>query len=76
MMVPESMQHEGLRACDDIIKIFITSQPSLFDLLELPKLGEAIGERSSSRVDEQLAGLVSEQLEDWASVSFHIRVSL
>ena len=40
MRVPQEMRDKGIYQCEDIIKVFVTSQPSSFDLLELPKLGE------------------------------------
>jgi len=35
-MVPPEMREKGHRQCEDIIKVFVTSQPTSFDLLELP----------------------------------------
>jgi len=76
MMVPERMKEKRLQLCEDIIKVFVTPQLSLFDLLELPKVGEAMEKISPSRADEQQVRFVPEQPEDWASPNFHIRVSL
>ncbi|KAF8852182.1 hypothetical protein BDZ45DRAFT_659532 [Acephala macrosclerotiorum] len=39
MRVPDRMQEQGYRSCRDIVKVFITSRPTSFDLLELPRLG-------------------------------------
>jgi hypothetical protein len=36
MKIPEQMKKKGYRWCDDIVKVLITSQPTSFDLLELP----------------------------------------
>ena len=73
MTVPDRMKEKGLQKCDDIIKVLVTTQPTLFDLLELPKLGEAMEKKPPSRTDEQQSSFV---LEDWASLDFHISVSL
>ena len=37
-MVPARMKENGHCACEDVVKVFVTSQPTSFDFLELPKL--------------------------------------
>ncbi|KAF7506159.1 hypothetical protein GJ744_012223 [Endocarpon pusillum] len=37
MKVPEQMKEKDYRSCEDIVKVFVTSQPTSFDLLELPR---------------------------------------
>jgi hypothetical protein len=74
MTVPEWMTEKGLRACTDFIKVFVTPELSLFDLLELPRLGEGMKSASMSRVDRQQIGVLPE--EDWDSFTFEIRVSM
>jgi hypothetical protein len=71
-MVPTEMREKGIRQCEDMIKVFITSQPTSFDLLELPKFGQAIKERNTSRVYHKYR----EVSEEWAALNFLIRTSL
>ncbi|KAL1903775.1 hypothetical protein Sste5344_010526, partial [Sporothrix stenoceras] len=40
MTVPEDMIVDGRGSCEDIIKVFVTSNATSLDLLELPRLGE------------------------------------
>jgi hypothetical protein len=68
--VPPEIREGGHGHCEDIIRLFITSQPTSFDLLELPKLGKLINRsktNTSSREDS------FDSPEDWAALSFTIR---
>lgn len=70
MTIPPELYKEGL--CEDIIKVFITSQPTLFDFLELPKLHELAKTNAGDR-----AGYSNNPvLEDWAAFNFPIRTIL
>jgi len=72
MMIPERMRAKGYHSCRDIIKVFATSQPTSFDLLELPRLGEPAKTPAASRTGrEERNGL-----ENWAAVNFHIYTCL
>ena len=72
MKVPDRIKEEGHSSCEDIIKIFITSQPTSFESLELPRLYESINERRTNRTSrEDDAGL-----ENWTAVNFPIHISL
>lgn len=71
MRVPDRMKAQGHRWCDVIIKIIVTSQPTSFDLLELPRLGELVKASKPHRIDQ-----LGEVPEDWAAMGFHIRTSL
>ena len=71
-MVPTGMREKGIRQCEDMIKVFITSQPTSFDLLELPKFGQAIKERNTRRVYHKYR----EVSEEWAALNFLICTSL
>lgn len=72
MMVPDQMKERGHSSCEDIVKIFITSQPTSFDLLELPKLCEPTKARNVDMASRE-SGAAS---ENWASMKFPIQVSL
>jgi hypothetical protein len=71
-MVPAEIRKKGHRQCEDIIKVFITSQPTSFDLLELPKLGESVKRNATSRA----RGEDGDSSEEWAALNFPIRTSL
>jgi hypothetical protein len=73
MMVPPEMRDKGHRQCKDLIKVFVTSQPTSFDLLELPKLGEPVNKNTTSRTGRDGG---SHSSEDWATVNFPICTSL
>jgi hypothetical protein len=70
-MVPVEMREKGHRVCEDVVKVFITSQPTSFDFLELPKLGDQIKRNTKSRVSR--GG--SNASEEWAALDFPIRTS-
>ncbi|KAF2823977.1 hypothetical protein CC86DRAFT_237332, partial [Ophiobolus disseminans] len=76
MEVPEWVIEKGLQACDDFIKVFVTPESTLFDSLELPKLGEAKKKTSPNRNHDKQYHLTSLEQEDWAALTFHIHVSL
>ncbi|KAH6652851.1 putative caspase [Truncatella angustata] len=70
MTIPVVMQEYG--SCEDVIKIFVTTHPTIFDSLELPNLDELVGINTGERIshpDNQL-------LEDWVALNFPIRTSL
>ncbi|KAI1123529.1 putative caspase [Nemania abortiva] len=69
--IPREMIDKGHLQCEDIIKVFLTSQPTSFDLLELPKIGESL-KGDSSRAGRHDA----DPSEDWAALNFVIRTSL
>ncbi|KAF7555540.1 hypothetical protein G7Z17_g2081 [Cylindrodendrum hubeiense] len=71
-IVPPSMREEGHDQCDDIIKVFITSQPTSFDLLDLPKIDGIAKKSSSSRT----GGGDTNLSEDWIALNFPIRTSV
>jgi hypothetical protein len=69
MTVPFVMHEYG--SCEDIIKVFVTSQPTSFDSLELPNLDELAETNAGDRIHP--SGHV---LEDWVALNFFIRTSL
>lgn len=66
-MVPEAMRASG--SCEDVMKIFVTSHPTLFDLLELPVIGLLQKEIPPSRDTVDSVELP----ERWAVFDFPIR---
>ncbi|KAI1204902.1 putative caspase [Annulohypoxylon truncatum] len=58
-------------SCEDVIKIFITSQPTSFDLLELPKLDELAKRNNGDMISHRPCNV----LEDWTAFDFPIRIS-
>jgi len=71
-IVPVGMREKGHRECEDVVKVFVTSQPTSFDFLELPKLGDPIKRNSKSRTSRE----DSNASEEWAALNFPIRTSL
>jgi Caspase domain len=71
MKVPNQMKAQGYRSCEDIVKVFVTSRPTSFDLLELPKLGGPARPSKPNRTDQ-----VGEVPENWEAINFAIRTSL
>ncbi|KAB8268075.1 hypothetical protein BDV30DRAFT_20599 [Aspergillus minisclerotigenes] len=74
--VPIELKGKGIRQCDDIIKVLITSQPTSFDLLELPKLSKVESvRRSTSRVTTIRSSGYGHTgaSENWAALNFPIR---
>ncbi|KAL2820070.1 caspase domain-containing protein [Aspergillus granulosus] len=77
MKVPTDMVQRGEHRCHDIIKVLITSGPTSFDLLELPKIS---GQRPHKSVS-QSANCTSSRTgssgdarssEEWAAFNFPI----
>lgn len=70
MTVPPMMKEHG--SCEDIIKIFLTSQPTSFDLLELPNLDGLADTIPGNRFSQSYSHVP----EDWVTLSFPIRTLL
>lgn len=66
-------REQGQPHCETIIKVFITSEPTSFNLLELPKLGEPFERKPVPPKTERGDGLVA---GDWAAFNFPIRTLL
>ncbi|KAJ4344619.1 uncharacterized protein N0V89_012363 [Didymosphaeria variabile] len=69
--VPEELRDEGYRQCQDVIKVFITSRPATFDLLELPKLNEKAKRSPASEEDRTEDD--DDLFEHWVALNFSIR---
>ena len=70
MRVPPRIKELGHLHYEDIIKVFLTVQPTSFALLELPEICESLERNRNSRIRGDGDGLVS---EDWAALNFLIR---
>jgi hypothetical protein len=68
---PSEMRANGYHQCEDIIKVFVTSQPTSLDILELPKLGKPIERGTGSRTGRE----DSHSREDWAVLHFIIHTT-
>ena len=71
-IIPPEMKEKGHRQCQDIIKVFVTSKPTSFDLLELPKLGKLSKRNTTVRGGQ----IDSDTSEEWAALTFPIRTFL
>lgn len=72
MKFPPELRDQGQRQCEDIIKVFVTSQPTSFDFFELPKLSQPV--EKDIFIDTTRRG--SYLSEDWVALNFPIRTSL
>ncbi|KAF0645233.1 hypothetical protein FPSE5266_11435 [Fusarium pseudograminearum] len=70
-MVPKEMRAMGMRQCEDTLKVIVTSHPTSFDLLELPKIG---GLPKNKKGDMFRSG--NKGSEEWISFNFPLRTSL
>ena len=70
MTVPPAMS--GYGSCEDIIKVFVTPQPTSFDSLELPKLDEIY----KTSVGDRISHPNNDGSEDWVALNFPIRTLL
>ncbi|KAK3391099.1 caspase domain-containing protein [Podospora didyma] len=77
-MVPAEMVSQGYRRCEDIIKVFVTSRPTSFDILELPKIGRVASppKDSSSRISWSSGGHDDASGCLWAAVNFTVYTTL
>ena len=70
MTVPPAMSDYG--SCEDIIKVFVTSQPTSFDSLELPNIDEL----GKIIVGDRIPRPNNHESEDWVALNFLIRTSM
>lgn len=70
MTVPSTMS--GYGSCEDIIKVFVTSQPTSFDLLDLPNIDEL----TKTNIGDRITRPDNYELEDWVALNFAIRTLL
>ncbi|KAI1104102.1 hypothetical protein F4804DRAFT_206322 [Jackrogersella minutella] len=70
MRMPNRMIEKGDRSCEDIIKVFVTTSPTSFDSLELPRLNEPARASKTNR-SSQNSG---DATEDWFAVNFYIQI--
>ncbi|KAJ4311991.1 hypothetical protein N0V94_007673 [Neodidymelliopsis sp. IMI 364377] len=70
MTVPPAMNECG--SCNDVVKVFVTSQPTSFDWFELPsldELGKTTIQNRTNRPDY-------DEAEAWVALNFPIRTTL
>ena len=71
-IIPSEMREKGHLQCQDIVKVLVTSKPTSFDVLELPKLGKSVKRKPSGRIP-----LIDNDIsEEWAALNFAICTSL
>ncbi|KAI1049131.1 hypothetical protein LB506_004570 [Fusarium annulatum] len=71
-MLPDELRKKGIEECCDTLKVLVTSQPTSFDLLELPKIGHALKKRSPA--DNDRSG--GSSFEHWIAFNFPLKTSL
>jgi hypothetical protein len=77
MNIPRKVRDAGRRECEDILKVFITSQPTCFNSLELPDIeGQLKGKASLNLIGDsrQASSTSPSASEDWVALSFVIHV--
>ncbi|KAF4450821.1 putative caspase [Fusarium austroafricanum] len=67
MKVPPVLQADGF--CIDIIKVFVTSKATSFEMLELPNFQQLESHQPGHRESNGL----SEDVEDWMAFNFYMR---
>ncbi|ETS81127.1 hypothetical protein PFICI_06129 [Pestalotiopsis fici W106-1] len=72
MKMPDRMKEVGHRSCEDIVKVFVSSHPTSFDFLELPKLGE----RTTSEQSRTSNRACISATERWTAINFPICIVL
>jgi hypothetical protein len=87
MEVPAELKARGIDSCDDVLKVFVTSEPTSFAAQLLPKLiVSSSGTRSSmaeciTKIQDTLHRLsnsnrnASQQREDWSTQEFIVQTS-
>ncbi|KAL9042649.1 MAG: hypothetical protein Q9214_003714 [Letrouitia sp. 1 TL-2023] len=85
MVIPEEIKQRGLTECDDVMKLFVTTRPTSFAALNLPKikmLDETLSRNKSDDLADFLAKLALPHRgsdvdrphdEDWATRNYIIR---
>lgn len=71
MTIPDGMKKEGYHSCEDIIKVLVSSHPTSFDFLELPRLVDgSVAANKGNR-----SGQTSKHAtEDWTAINFPVRI--
>jgi len=88
MSVPDSLKNKGVKKCEDIMKIFVTSRPTSFPSMVLPPIPRSVENLSRHRfeLEQQLVRFITELntdfrrgnnqvQEEWATQNFIIRTT-
>jgi hypothetical protein len=78
MTIPSEMVEKGHYQCEDIIKVFLTAQPTTFVSLEMPKINES-AKMNANRASSPIADPSSsggESSDDWAVLNFHFHTTV
>ncbi|XEU99253.1 hypothetical protein FSHL1_004540 [Fusarium sambucinum] len=70
-MVPKEMRTMGLRQCEDTLKVLVTSHPTSFDMLELPKIGCLPKKPKVKKSRTVIKGP-----QEWMAFNFPVRTSI
>ena len=71
MRIPDDIR-KRYRSCTDIVKVFVTSRPTSFDFLELPRLSEPSGTMGETNRTPHGHNYPE---DEWVGLSFHIHTS-
>lgn len=78
MTVPSDMLAKGYEECEDVIKIFVTTQPTTFMALEMPNIN-TLTKMDANGVSTPIADSSSgggESLDDWIALNFHVHTTI
>ena len=73
MKVPAEIVEKGQHYCEDIIKVFVTSRATSFDIIELPKLGTTRVVANDFEIERRRDG---KEAEDWMAFDYSVRTNL
>jgi hypothetical protein len=73
MEIPQELRMRDQKQCGDVIKVFITVQPTSFTSSELPKLSKQLKLSHPTRIGGAWNGRFS---DEWAALNFRLRTSL
>ncbi|OAP53732.1 hypothetical protein AYL99_12087 [Fonsecaea erecta] len=76
MTVPTDMQARGYKECDDVIKVFVTMQPTTFACLELPNINKlARMDANAATIPSADPGEIGIAPDDWIALNFHFHTT-
>ncbi|OQV00560.1 Caspase domain-containing protein [Cladophialophora immunda] len=76
MTVPADMQAKGHMECDDVIKVFVTMQPTTFANLELPNINKlAKMDANAATIPSAGPGEIGIAPDDWIALNFHFHTT-
>jgi len=77
LTVPSDMLEKGYKECEDVIKVFITKQPTTFVNLEMPNINTFTKmDANAAMIPSADPGKIGVTPDDWIGLSFHIHTTV